>query len=54
MVSTGDITALPAEVQALVKAHQPYFTVTKEGKVHCDLNGHAFPARANALGAFIK
>lgn len=54
MAPTGDIAALPGEVQALIRAHQPYFAATKEGKVHCDLNGHAFPARADALGAFIK
>lgn len=54
MVSTGDLQALPAEVQALVAAHEPYFSATKDGKVQCELNGHCFPPRADALSAFIK
>lgn len=42
------------EVQALLAAHAPHFSLTAEGKVKCELNGHTFPARADALEAFVK
>ena len=47
--------SLPAEVQALLDA-QPAgrFSVTAEGKVKCELNGHTLPAKADALQAFLK
>jgi hypothetical protein len=41
-------------VQALVRKHSPYFTVTAAGKVLCELNGHEFAARADVIAAFIK
>jgi len=46
--------AAPEEVQAIMAAHSPHFSLTAEGKVKCELNGHTFPARADALNAFIK
>lgn len=46
---------LPAEVQALLDAQPPgRFSVTAEGKVKCELNGHTLPARVDALQAFLK
>lgn len=45
---------LPPEVQALLEQHAPHFSATPEGKVKCELNGHTFPAKADALQAFIK
>ncbi|PSC69149.1 Surfeit locus 2 [Micractinium conductrix] len=42
------------EVQALLAAHAPHFSLTAEGKVKCELNGHTFPARADALEAFVN
>ncbi|KAL4433825.1 hypothetical protein ABPG75_000266 [Micractinium tetrahymenae] len=49
--------AAPPEVQEVVAAHAPHFSVVEEDgrvKVKCELNGHTFPARADALEAFIS
>jgi hypothetical protein len=45
---------VPPEVQQILDKHAARFSVTAEGKVKCELNGHTFPARADALNAFIK
>jgi hypothetical protein len=44
---------LPADVQQILKDNAPHFSATAEGKVKCELNGHTFPAKADALTAFI-
>lgn len=41
------------ELSALVQQHKEFFSF-ENGKVKCSLNGHAFPARADAVAAFIK
>ncbi|KAI7841759.1 hypothetical protein COHA_004625 [Chlorella ohadii] len=47
--------SFPAEVQQLLDAQPPgRFSVTAEGKVKCELNGHTFPARIDALQAFLN
>ncbi|PRW57912.1 Surfeit locus 2 [Chlorella sorokiniana] len=47
--------SLPAEVQALLDAQPPgRFSAIAEGKVKCELNGHTFPARIEALQAFLN
>lgn len=45
---------LPADLQAILDAHTPHFSVTPEGKIKCELNGHTFPAQAAALQAFVR
>ncbi|KAL4450752.1 hypothetical protein ABPG77_001108 [Micractinium sp. CCAP 211/92] len=49
--------AAPQEVQEIVAAHAPHFSVIQEDgrvKIKCELNGHTFPARAEALEAFVS
>lgn len=49
--------AAPQEVQDIVAAHAPHFSVVEEDgrvKIKCELNGHTFPARADALEAFVR
>lgn len=49
--------AAPQEVQEIVAAHAPHFSVIQEDgrvKIKCELNGHTFPARAEALEAFVR
>ncbi|KAL4852986.1 Surfeit locus protein 2 [Chlorella vulgaris] len=46
--------SLPADVQQLVNLHAPHFSTTPEGKIKCELNGHTFPPRADALNTFLK
>lgn len=53
-LSTPAAMGLPADVQALLEAHAPHFSATPEGKIKCELNGHTFPAQAQALKAFVK
>lgn len=45
---------VPPEVQQVLDSHASHFTLTAEGKVKCELNGHTFPPKADALNAFIK
>ena len=42
------------DLRQLLEAHKPHFTLTPEGKVKCELNGHMLPARAEAVAAFAK
>lgn len=41
-------------VLELITAHDPYLKVNDAGKVECTLNGHAMPARVDAIQAFVK
>ena len=41
-------------VLSLIGAHDPYLRVNDAGKIECILNGHAMPARADAIQAFVK
>ena len=50
-MASGD-TADPA-LRALIEQHSAYFKY-EGGKVHCTLNGHAFPARLDVVQAFIR
>lgn len=44
----------PPEVKQIMEQHAPHFSVTADGKVKCELNGHTFPARVDALNAFVN
>lgn len=46
--------ALDPSLRALLEQHQGLFELTDNGKVKCLLNGHCFPARADAVAAFVK
>jgi hypothetical protein len=41
-------------LQQLVEAHRPYLTITEDGKVKCELNGHCFPPKLDLVSGFIK
>ena len=45
---------MDANVQDLLAAHDPYLVVNAVGKVECTLNGHAMPAKAEAILPFVK
>lgn len=42
------------KVLELIATHDPYLIVNAAGKIECTLNGHAMPARADAIQAFVK
>ena len=42
------------KVLELIATHDPYLIVNATGKIECTLNGHAMPARADAIQAFVK
>lgn len=43
-----------SELQTLLVQHKKYFTTQADGKIHCSLNNHCFPARLDVIGAFVK
>ena len=45
---------MDAALQQVVEAHKPYLTVTEDGKIKCELNGHCFPPKLELVGGFIK
>jgi hypothetical protein len=49
-------TGFPPEISALLEQHKlsQYFSLTPEGKVKCEINGHQFPPRLDVATAFIK
>ncbi|KAG7674799.1 hypothetical protein Ndes2526B_g05058 [Nannochloris sp. 'desiccata'] len=46
--------SLDKEIQALIKAHSPYFEPLDNGKVKCTLNGHEFAPRKVVIEAFVN
>jgi len=45
--------SLDKGIQALIKAHSPYFEPLDNGKVKCTLNGHEFAPRIDVIEAFV-
>lgn len=41
-------------LKELVEANKKYFSITPEGKVKCEINGHTFPPKLEVVKAFIK
>jgi hypothetical protein len=48
------MSSLDKEIQALIKAHTPYFEPLDNGKVKCTLNGHEFAPRKDVIDQFVK
>ena len=45
--------ALDSGLRALLEQHRTHFEL-ENGKLKCLLNGHCFPARLDAVTAFVK
>ena len=44
---------MEARVLELLAQHKGHLVVNAAGRVECTLNGHAMPARADVLAAFV-
>lgn len=42
------------QLKKLIDSHKPYFTVQADGKIKCEINGHCFPPKYEAVAAFVK
>jgi len=48
-----EMESLDPQLRALLEQHKQHFSL-ENGKIKCHLNGHAFPARLDAVAPFIR
>jgi len=53
LYSRSAASAMDSRVLELLTQHMDHLVVNAAGRVECTLNGHAMPARADVLAAFV-
>ena len=42
------------DLDALLASHAAHISLQEDGRVKCGLTGHVLPARAEAVGAYVR